>query len=369
MHMRITVLIFSMALVFALLPGCKKSGEAATETKTGGVRIVSLDNPNIHVFGAAYISRTPGKLTFKRFSANTVNAPNDSRRFPATNALSTSGISIQFKTRSSSFHMTFTSEAGMDDKGSFKVLKDGIDFKIVSFEGPLRLPVQIELTDLPTDKDYIYEIILPSYTNVSLTKLELDGVSDLMSYTPAPKGLYMSFGDSITHGSGQEGCSYLTYPFLLAQKLNMNLYNLGISGARISMPIAEMSKELPKADIITILIGFNDFSSGNRTATQIESDYRAYLTEIRKNQPLAEIFCITLLHTDKVSNTTTGLLPNHVRNIVKNIVTEYQVTDSKLHIVEGDKIIPSTDYLIDHVHLNIEGASVLANGLYQEITN
>jgi len=362
----------AIALVLPLVSGCKEDSTVAPRPRvepkeeTGKI---ALNNANIHVMGVQYVYRTPEKLSFKRFSDATLDMSNDVRRFSVTNALATTGISIQFKTKSSLINMTFTPESGMTDRGSFKVLKDGVDFKTIPFSGPVSQPIQIELNDLPTDKEHVYEIILPCYTNVSLTKLELDAESSLMAYTPAPKGgVYISFGDSITHGARQEGATYLTYPYLLAQKLDMRLYNLAVAGARISMPMAETAKDLPKADIITVLIGYNDFASANRTASQIERDYRSFLTEIRNNQPSAEIYCITLLYTTNTLNTTTGLVPDDVRNVIKDIVTEYQTTDSKLHLIEGNQIITSSAQLADQVHLNVSGASLLADGLYERIT-
>jgi len=366
------MLLMAIALVLPLVSGCKEDSTVAPRPRvepkeeTGKI---ALNNANIHVMGVQYVYRTPEKLSFKRFSDATLDMSNDVRRFSVTNALATTGISIQFKTKSSLINMTFTPESGMTDRGSFKVLKDGVDFKTIPFSGPVSQPIQIELNDLPTDKEHVYEIILPCYTNVSLTKLELDAESSLMAYTPAPKGgVYISFGDSITHGARQEGATYLTYPYLLAQKLDMRLYNLAVAGARISMPMAETAKDLPKADIITVLIGYNDFASANRTASQIERDYRSFLTEIRNNQPSAEIYCITLLYTTNTLNTTTGLAPDDVRNVIKDIVTEYQTTDSKLHLIEGNQIITSSAQLADQVHLNVSGAGLLADGLYERIT-
>lgn len=365
----VLVMMFSIVIVLTFLTGCKDKVDAAPRpdvvVKDG---IVKLDNPNIHVMGAAYISRTSSKLFYKRFSEETLNGPTDIRRFDTNVALSTSGISLQFKTKSSFINLTFSPETGLNEKGAFKILRDGVEFQIITFEDAPTQPIAINLKSLPTDKEYVYEIILPSYSNLSLTKLELDKGSELATYTPETKKIYLSFGDSITHGRGQDGKTYLTYPFLLAQKLNMRLFNLGIGGARISLPVAEMSKDLPKADLITVLIGFNDYEGANRTAAQFEADYRPYLTEIRKNHPSAEIFCITLLYTTRTSNTTTGLTPDVFRNIVKNIVTEYQAKDTKLHLIEGDKITSAAD-LVDRVHLNIDGASRFADQLYLKIKN
>ncbi len=369
-HISLFTILFSMVLVFSLASGCKADKTITPRPKVEAKEetgAITLSNTNIHVIGAKYITRTPTKLSFKRFSDAALALPSDVRRFSTTYALATTGISIQFKTRSSSIHLTFSRESGMNDRGSFQVLRDGTAFKTISFEGSVSSPIQIELNALLTDKEYVYEIILPCYTNVSLTKLELDGASSLATYVPTPKGVYISFGDSITHGAGQEGATYLTYPFLLAQKLDMNLYNLAISGAKISIPMAEAAKDLPQADVITVLIGYNDFSSGNRTAAQIDNDYRLFLTEIRNSQPSAQIYCITALYTTNTSNATTGMTAEELRNVVKDIVTEYQATDNKLHLVEGDKIITSSAQLVDRVHLNVAGAGKLADGLYDTI--
>lgn len=360
-------LLFSIIIVLSLLTSCKEKVDASPRPRVPAKDgIVKLDNPNIYINGAAYVSSTSSKLSFKRFSDNALNASTDIRRFDPNVALSTSGISIQFKAKSSLINLIFTPETGLDEKGAFKILRDGIELQTIQFNGPVSQPIDISLKSLPIDKEYVYEIILPSYVNISLTKLELDKGSELISYTPTPKKVYISFGDSITHGRGQDGCTFLTYPYLLSQKLNMTLFNLGIGGARISMPVAETSKDLPKADLITILIGFNDYEGANQTATQFELNYKAYLSEIRKNHPMAEIYCITLLYTTRTSNTTTGLTPDVFRNVVKNIVSEYQANDSKIHLIEGDKITSATD-LVDRVHLNIDGADRLANQLYLKI--
>ncbi|MEJ7830313.1 MAG: hypothetical protein WKF91_19040 [Segetibacter sp.] len=74
----------------------------------------------------------------------------------------------------------------------------------------------------------------------------MDDNSKLSSYRPLKKKVYIGFGDSITHGRGQDGASYLTYPYILSQKLNMELYNLGIGGSRIALPIARMASDCPK---------------------------------------------------------------------------------------------------------------------------
>lgn len=334
-------------------------------------RIIPLDNENIHVNGAAYVFRSPEKLFYKRFSDETLNAADDVRMFSVKTALSTSGVSIQFKTKSSFIYLTFKPEPGLNEKGSFKILKDGAELKTINFKGPVKDEINIRLDTLSSGKESVYEIILPSYSNLALTKLEIDDTSKLVSYQPAGKKIYISFGDSITHGRGQDGASYLTYPFLLAQKLNMSLYNLAVGGAKISIPAADMSKDLPQADVITVLIGYNDLNGASHSAERFERDYREYLSLIRKNQPGAKIFCISLLYTKKKENEKTHLTPDDFRGIIKRVVAEYQSADKNLYLIEGDKITSAANLQpgedTDKVHLTVKGAGLLAESLYKKM--
>lgn len=231
--------------------------------------------------------------------------------------------------------------------------------------------IQINLDSLPSNKEVVYEVVLPSYANFSLTKLELDEKNKLINYKPVKKRVYIGFGDSITHGRGQDGASYLTYPYKLAQKLNMDLYNLGIGGAKVSVPVAQMVQDLPKADVITILIGYNDLTGASRSAEQYEKDYREFLSTIRKNQPEAKIFCIGLLYTKKPENEKTHFTPDDFRNVIRKIATEYQITDKNLYFIAGDKITSSDNLQpgikTDAVHLTVRGASLFADALYKQM--
>jgi len=333
-------------------------------------KTVPLDNKNIHVLGAAYVFRTPGKLFYQRFSIEAMSAPDEVRMFKTETASTTSGIMLQFKTNSLFIHLTFKHEPGKNEMGSFRILKDGTELKIVEFAQNTDT-VDIQLDALPSGKEAVYEIILPSFSNFSLTKLEISDNSKLASYQPAKKKVYIGFGDSITHGRGQGGASYLTYPFLLAQKLNMDMYNESIGGAKVSIPVAEMSKDLPQADVITNLIGYNDFNGAAHTLERFEKDYRQFLTILRKNQPKAKIFCITLLYTKKSENPNTHLTPDDFRRVIEKIVTEYQAADKSLYLIKGDEITSAENLhpgaKTDAVHLTIKGASLFANALYNEM--
>ncbi|MEJ7830137.1 MAG: hypothetical protein WKF91_18150, partial [Segetibacter sp.] len=93
-------------------------------------KTIPLDNKNIHVTGAGYIFRLPSKLFYQRFSDfifsksfsdSILSLRAEERMFPIENARSTSGIKIQFKTKTSKIHLTFTQEPGLKEKGYFGI--------------------------------------------------------------------------------------------------------------------------------------------------------------------------------------------------------------------------------------------------------
>jgi len=339
---------------------------------------IPLDNKNIHVTGAAYVFSSPAKLfckrfsdsiLSKRFSDSLLSLPPVERIFSIQTASSTSGIKIQFKTKSAEVSLTFTQEEGLKEKGYFGIIRDGVFYKGIPFDATaLHQSVDITMDSLAVDKEYLYEIILPSYSNFSLTKLELDDAAKLSRYQPVKKKVYISFGDSITHGRGQDGASYLTYPYILSQKLNMELYNLGIGGSRIALPVAKMASDLPKANVITILIGYNDFNGANKTVERFEKEYREFLAVLRNKQPGAKIFCITLLYTKKTKNPVTHATPAEFRGSLEKLITGLRKSDKKMFFVPGEKITspnnlrPGKD--TDPVHLTITGAKLFADELY-----
>jgi lysophospholipase L1-like esterase len=286
--------------------------------------------------------------------------------FKTETASTTSGIILQFKTNSPFIHLIFIHEPGKNEMGFFRVLRHGAELKTVKF-AENKDTVTIQLDSLSSKKEAVYEIILPSFSNFSLTKLEIGDNSKLVAFQSPKKKVYIGFGDSITHGRGQGGASYLTYPFLLAQKLNMDMYNESVGGAKVSIPMAEMAKDLPQADVITYLIGYNDFNGASHTLERFEKDYRQFLTILRKNQPKAKIFCITLLYTKKTENPVTHLTPDNFRRIIEKVVTEYQDTDKKLYLIKGDEITSAENLQpgakTDAVHLTIKGASLFADAL------
>ncbi|TLX71262.1 SGNH/GDSL hydrolase family protein [Labilibacter sediminis] len=335
---------------------------------------IPANSQHINVSGANYVFRAENKLSFNRFSETTLNAPLNDRMFNADKGRTCSGIKLLFKSSAKTIHLTFSPEEGANRGAEFAVLQNGNMTKTYAFNAKQSAQdMQLEIENASPGKETLIEVVLPSFCNVSLTNIVLSDGKDLIPFTPEKKPFYLALGNSITHGVGQGSASYLTYPYLLAQKLNMNYYNLAIGGAKISPAIAAQTKEMPQADIITILIGYNDMMSNNKTVIEYETAYKSYLSQVRINQPNAKIYCISVTYTRASGNEKTGVVPDDYRKALKKLVDQFiEDGDDKLYFIAGDQITTEAnlrqDVLTDKVHFGIDGAAMFAEELYQIIS-
>lgn len=160
----------------------------------------------------------------------------------------------------------------------------------------------------------------------------------------------------------------------MAKNLNADFFNLAVGGAKISQAIAAMLKDLPKADLITTLIGYNDLHFNNKSVIDYISDYKKFLLEVRSNQPDARIYCIGLTFTRSTGNQKTGVVPDDYRNALKTLVSSMRKKgDNKLFFITGDSITSvknlRQDFPKDKTHFSIEGAALFAEELEQIISS
>ena len=126
---------------------------------------------------------------------------------------------------------------------------------------------------------------------------------------------YVAFGDSITYGEvGSTGKQMDTpYPNLVASELQLKaVRNYGTRGAVVKTPsvpsdkpyiLSQVVEATTKADIVSVMIGINDFGAGSALGTVEDTDhtgsvYGAYnylAKELNKKYPNAFIFFMTPL--------------------------------------------------------------------------
>jgi len=359
------IVLTSLFWVFSFLVSCKHA-EAQSIFESFDVK-----DELIQVKGANYIFRNDGMLSFSRFSEATLNAPVNEAMFNADKARTNSGIRLFINTNSSKLRLTFKALNGINRGAEFAVYQNGKQSSVFTFKGEkAKTEMVFEVDNERGHEASLFEISMPSLANVGLVKLELIKGADLLPVPHEKQAVYLAIGNSITHGVGQGSATFLTYPYLLAKSKNWDFYNLAVGGAKISPAIARMTSEMPKADVITILIGYNDLMFNDKSPEAFAEAYLRYLKTIRHHQPNAEIYCITLTHTRAVANDRTGVKPEAFRMALKHLVYQLQSEgDTRLHLVKGQDISSEAnlraDVISDKVHFSIEGAALFAKALYE----
>ena len=212
------------------------------------------------------------------------------------------------------------------------------------------------------------QVSLPNLWAVNFTRLELEDGYELENLSDLNLPIYVSIGNSITHGTGQYVSSAKTYPFILAQKSNWNLHNLAVAGATLGWAIAKNIKN-QKVDVITILLGFNDWKYTTSPLQNKKLEYEKLLDSLRHYQPNAKIYCITpLFSSDK--NGSAPYTLQEFRDMVTELVSAKQQNDKNICLINGPSISDASMLASgDPVHLSESGANTLAQNLFIEIEN
>ncbi len=246
-------------------------------------KFIQPNNENIVIKGAFFVKKSSDKVIINRFDNEFLT--HKKTFVNAIKANTQSGVTICFSTNSSTITMYFKERDDAQHRQKvFGILKNGEFFKEVK-------GTTFSFTNVEDNQYNQWEIVLPTFCGVDFTGIEIDGNSDLNKIKQEQKPVYVAIGNSITHGVGQNGAGFLTYPFLLAQNKNWVLYNLAVGGSKISWPVARLI-ENKKVDVITILWGYNDWNSTFTIENEIKPYYKKLITKLRKIQPDAKIYCI-----------------------------------------------------------------------------
>jgi len=194
---------------------------------------------------------------------------------------------------------------------------------------------------------------------------------------------YYALGDSITRGAGSTSGNF-SYADILNSKFAFNSFTkLAVNGA-VAMPYpgrSELSTQVSAigsdADIITILIGFNDYNRGNPvgdTNAVLQKEYasldkslsfaeafRYCLETIKRNHEQSRIYVILPLQTTVTGPDPLEIFRTTELNIANylSIPVIYANTESGLW-AEGT-------FMPDGVHPNDTGYSVLGNYIARKI--
>lgn len=323
---------------------------------------IAPDDKRIVIEGAMHLACADDRMTIDRFSSEMWQRP-DLNNFSRSKALTQSGVRICFKTDSRTVKPLFSDREGADlrkPSNFYGVYRNG------EFIGAL--PGDRLVLESSGKGAVEWEIVLPIYYGVDFEGLLLDDGARLFDVKRKKRPVYVAIGDSITHGAGQSQCgSEGSYPFVLASINGYYLYNLGVGGSQISPAVTQELTGI-KADVITVLWGFNDWNGGTRgDIDEIARRYEALLSELRRVQPAARIYCILPTTAADESGTRGKRAPGkplgEVRKAERGIVEKFIAQgDEKLFLIEGDKLSAVGD-LKGNVHFDNEGAKRFGKAL------
>jgi GH35 family endo-1,4-beta-xylanase/lysophospholipase L1-like esterase len=323
-----------------------------------------LDDPEtLRVQGARYVNIDSNGMNFHRFSKGILDG-SEAINLNPVKAGTTSGVNLSFQTRSRTVKLHFAFLPGDENRNSlFSVYQDGTYKEDVYFP-KTETTIVLELISEGAPGDLVrHDIVLPHWSNPILTRVEIESDMILEEAPPPPDNQIVFLGDSISHGTGQ-GSTRETYPFIAAENLNAELFNLAVGGAKIAPEIAALLADFDPVEVIWILAGYNDWQGSSESVDAIANDYEQLLATIREHQPEAEVFCCTLTYTTRTSDAESGVTATGVREAISGVVNARIVAgDDKLHLVQGDHYSDAT-YLNDAVHFNTEGAEQFANHVF-----
>ncbi len=349
------------------IPGDENGEVFATDTRpTEGIvpPVVSAAAPPVKLWirGIRYPKTTATQTEFLRFRDVIYKSSSVTTGIEPKKARTTTGGSLVFKTKSPNVRLSFEFVAGQENRGSvFAVRQNGGASQYFSVAADA-LSYNLELhSNFAAGTLVTYRVILPHYSNPILREIKPDLGHVLQEFTPPTRSPYIAIGDSISHGAGQKG-TFETYPWLVSEGLNLELYSLAVGGSKISVKAAEGLADWTNIRAITILIGFNDWRTGKSIA-QLKTDYGSLLNKIRSLHPNVPVFCLSLLYSTNTSTNSSGATLADARVAINNVVqSRINAGDSNLKLVDTTGWIHDAD-LYDAVHLNATGARKVATQL------
>ncbi len=320
---------------------------------------VALTSTNLYVQGAEFVNIDGNGMNFHRFDSGLLSGVT-AVNVNAGKAKTTSGVKLSFYTRSDTVKLYFDYIAGDENRNSrFGLYQNGVQVD-TPYVAKTETNAVFTITSQSAPGELVrHDVVLPNWSNPILSKMELKTGEILEPGNPFPAKKMVVLGDSISHGTGQ-GASYLTYPYLAAEQMNLELFNMAVGGGKIAPEVADLLQHFDSVEAIWVLGGYNNWQGGSESIATITNSYESLLATIRTHQPNAEVFCSTLTATTNIDDLESGVTAVAVRQGVSNVVNaRIAAGDARLHLVDGLSISTTND-LTGAVHFTETGASNVA---------
>ena len=327
---------------------------------------IDLRREEIVVTGVPTQQRTQDGILFARFSEELLSMKKKALSFDPGKARSTTGVVLHFVTESPEIQLQFELLEGGGRGCEFAVFQKGQLHQEESFskrEKNISLLIRSETPGKATH----FSVTMPSWSNPKLTSLQIRPGCKMQ--TPqVPKRVYVALGDSISHGTGQGSATHKTWPFLLSRKLNVSLCNLAVGGGKISLPAAQSLSQFDRVDLVTILVGYNDWNSGV-SPEDFGKKYSQSLAAIRDSHPTAKIICVTPTYTKRTSPKRSNHTLDEFRQAIRDAAKVNSDDRNPIQVTEGPDLTSKANLRQesnDPVHFGEAGARLFAEAMSEQ---
>jgi lysophospholipase L1-like esterase len=207
----------------------------------------------------------------------------------------------------------------------------------------------------PQRRQRLIEVVPPYAAACELRWVEVDADATFGPVPERPHVRYVAYGDSITHGFRATDPTG-SYPFRIGELNHYEVVNMGF-GSRWAVPTDGTVLGHLCGDVISILIGYNDFA-GHQPLADYTKAVTDLLANIRVTQPQVPIFICSPLWSSSVGTPALDEYRQAVRRVVE------KSTDPNLHFVDGLSLSdPNPALYPDGVHPNDAGFAQIAERL------
>lgn len=206
-----------------------------------------------------------------------------------------------------------------------------------------------------------YELVLPYGDSVDFQGVQVDPDAQFEAPAARPATRYLAYGDSITHGFTASDIGG-GYAFRIAEAKGWQLVNMGYGG-RASTITDGSVVGAQGADVITVLIGVNDWQGGVPLATY-SNRLDGFLSSLRALQPTVPVYLLTPLWVDPAWDPAADIAPlESYRQVVRDVAAARG--DPNLAVIEGPELIDPDVAYFDavRVHPNDAGFVQMAERL------
>lgn len=206
-----------------------------------------------------------------------------------------------------------------------------------------------------------YELVLPYGDAVDFAGVTVNEGALFQAPPARPATRYVAYGDSITHGFTASDVGQ-SYAYRVAETKDWELVNMGYGG-RAATAADGTTVGSQQADVISVLIGVNDWQGGVALATY-SNRLDGFLANLRALQPTVPVYLLTPLWVDASWDPAADIAPlESYRQIVRAVAAAR--SDPNLHVVEGPELIDPSVVYFDavRVHPNDAGFAQMAERL------